>query len=216
MVATRKPTAAVARRLGRYVTRARELGADDARLIGPRDVVCSEWVRLKCQYGCDGNGACLTCPPLSPTPEQTRRILDEYAHLLLVHYTRRGSVTRLVIKLEREIFLDDHPKAFAWAAGPCGLCRTCDTSAPCKHADRAPPSMEACGIDVFSTARRAGFPIRVVCQERDDQNYFGLIGIECGPRDQSDNARPSFTIFFFTRRRCSRRDPAPRRSGPAP
>ena len=82
------------------------------------------------------------------------------------------------MKLEREIFLDDPPKAFAWAAGPCSLCRTCDTGAPCKHADRARPSMEACGIDVFSTARRAGFPIHVVRQARDDQNYFGLIGIE--------------------------------------
>jgi predicted metal-binding protein len=115
---------------------------------------------------------------LSPTPEHTRRILDEYTHLLLVHFRRRGSVTKLVVKLEREIFLDDHPKAFAWAAGPCQLCRTCDTSAPCKHADRARPSMEACGIDVFSTARRAGFPINVVRQDSDDQNYFGLIGIE--------------------------------------
>jgi predicted metal-binding protein len=178
MAATRRPTAAVIRRLGRYITRACELGADDARIIGPRDVVCAEWVRLKCQYGCDGYGSCLTCPPLSPTPELTRRILDEYSHLLLVHFGRRGSVTRLVVKLEREIFLDDHPMAFAWAAGPCGLCRICDTSATCKHTDRARPAMEACGIDVFSTARRAGFPIHVVRSESDEQHYFGLIGIE--------------------------------------
>jgi predicted metal-binding protein len=178
MVAARNPTAAVIRRLGRYITRALELGAADARLIGPRAVVCAEWVRLKCQYGCNGYGACLTCPPLSPTPEQTRRILDEYTHLLLVHCTGWRSVSKLVIKLEREIFLDDYPRAFAWAAGPCQLCRTCDTSAACKHADRARPSMEACGIDVFSTARRAEFPIHVVRHERDDQNYFGLIGIE--------------------------------------
>jgi predicted metal-binding protein len=177
-MATRLKSTAVTRRLGHYVTRARELGAAAACLIGPRDVVCAEWVRLKCQYGCDGYGSCLTCPPLSPTPEQTRRILDEYSHLLLVHSTGRRSVSKLVIKLEREIFLDDHPMAFAWAAGPCSLCRTCDTGAPCKHADRARPSMEACGIDVFSTAQRAGFPIHVVRHERDDQNYFGLIGIE--------------------------------------
>jgi hypothetical protein len=38
--------------------------------------------------------------------------------------------------------------------------------------------MEACGIDVFSTARRANFPIHVVRTESDEQNYFGLIAIE--------------------------------------
>ena len=142
-VATRRSTPAVARRLGRYITRARKLGADDARLVGPDDVVCAEWVRLKCQYGCDGYGACLTCPPSSPTPEQTRRILDEYTHLLLVHCRRRRVISRLVVELEREIFLDDHPKAFGWGAGPCRLCRTCDTSwaAPTAGTQRLP----ACG-----------------------------------------------------------------------
>lgn len=174
----RRTKAEIARSLGRWVMRARELGADDARLVAPGGVFCAEWVRLKCQYGCDGYGACHTCPPLSPTPAQTRRILDEYAHLLLVHCTRRRVVSRLVVTLEREIFLDDHPKAFAWVAGPCTLCRTCDTSASCQHTDCARPSMEASGIDVYSTARKAGFPIHVVRHERDRQSYFGLVAIE--------------------------------------
>ena len=60
----------------------------------------------------------------------------------------------------------------------CHFCRTCDTNAPCRHAELARPSMEGAGIDVFSTARRAGFPIRVVRHERDGQNYYGLIGID--------------------------------------
>ena len=180
MVRARRTTGSVAgvRRFTRYIARARELGAADARLIGPRDVVCAEWVRLKCQFGCDGFDGCYTCPPRSPTPAQTRRMLDEYAHLLLVHSTRRGSVSRLVVRLEREIFLDDHPKAFAWGAGPCPWCRTCDTSAPCRHPEMARPAMEAAGIDVFATARRAGFPIHVVKHGRDAQNYYGLIAIE--------------------------------------
>jgi len=144
-----RPTtwATIARRLRRYVERARDLGAEQARIIRASDVVCAEWVRLKCQYGCAGYGTCLTCPPLTPTPAQTRRIVDEYSHLLLVHCTRGRSVSRLVLKLEREIFLDDHPKAFAWVAGPCQLCRNCDTDAPCLHGDRARPSMETCGIE---------------------------------------------------------------------
>ena len=164
--------------LARWAARARALGAADARLVRPGGVVCAEWVRLKCQYGCDGYGGSLTCPPFTPTPAQTRRVLDEYRHLLLVHCTRWHSVTKLVTTLERELFLDGYHKAFAWVAGPCTLCRTCDTSVPCRHGERARPSMEACGIDVYATARRAGLPISVVRHERDEQNYYGLIGID--------------------------------------
>jgi predicted metal-binding protein len=140
--------------------------------------VCAEWVRLKCQYGCPGYGALLTCPPHSPTPAQTRRVLDEYRHLLLVHCDRGRVVSRLVVKLEREVFFDGYYKAFAWGAGPCKLCRTCDTKAGCRHAWIARPSMEASGIDVYATARRAGFPIRVVRGEDDGVNCYGLVGIE--------------------------------------
>jgi len=35
--------------------------------------------------------------------------------------------------------------------------------------------MEACGIDVFATARGAGFPIEVVRDYQSAQNYYGLL-----------------------------------------
>jgi hypothetical protein len=35
--------------------------------------------------------------------------------------------------------------------------------------------MEACGIDVYATARAAGMPIEVVKDYGDDQNYYGLV-----------------------------------------
>jgi hypothetical protein len=38
--------------------------------------------------------------------------------------------------------------------------------------------MEACGIDVFATARRHGFTIDVVRTHSDPQHYFGLVLIE--------------------------------------
>ena len=164
--------------LARYIRRAKELGALGGRIIGPRDVVCAEWVRLKCEFGCDGYGQCRTCPPHSPTPERTRRVVDEYRRLLLVHVRRGSGVTPLVVRLEREIFLDGYHKAFAWGAGPCPLCKECDPTGPCSHADRARPAMEACGIDVYSTARRNGFSINVVRSRKDEQHYFGLVLVD--------------------------------------
>jgi predicted metal-binding protein len=38
--------------------------------------------------------------------------------------------------------------------------------------------MEACGIDVFSTVKKVGFPIEVVRQRRQCPNYYGLILVD--------------------------------------
>jgi hypothetical protein len=38
--------------------------------------------------------------------------------------------------------------------------------------------MEACGIDVFATARKHGFTINVVRTYQDPQHYFGLVLVE--------------------------------------
>jgi hypothetical protein len=38
--------------------------------------------------------------------------------------------------------------------------------------------MEACGIDVFKTARDNGFHINVVRTREDDMNVFGVVLIE--------------------------------------
>jgi len=63
-------------------------------------------------------------------------------------------------------------------SGPCRLCRECDLSNSCKHGYEAWPSMEACGINVFKTARDNGFPIEVVRTYEDERNIFGLILVE--------------------------------------
>ena len=46
-----------------YLRKAKTLGFAKAAIIDPATVVTGNWVRLKCQYGCGGYGACLTCPP---------------------------------------------------------------------------------------------------------------------------------------------------------
>jgi hypothetical protein len=38
--------------------------------------------------------------------------------------------------------------------------------------------MEACGIDVFKTARDNGFPIEVVRTHDDEMNLFGLVLVD--------------------------------------
>jgi len=160
-----------------FVRRAKALKAAGAKVISPRNVFTAEWVRVKCQFGCEGYGERLTCPPFSPTPQQTRRVLDEYEVGVLIHYDSEDweQVKDIVVTLEREAFLAGYYKAFGLGSGPCTLCESCHPEKGCRHPEQARPSMEACGIDVYRTARTAGFPIEVVRDYSCPQNYYGLL-----------------------------------------
>lgn len=165
-------------KLGKYVEMALNAGADNAKLIPAHEVYTAQWVRLRCQYGCGMYGRCLTCPPHSPTPEQTRRVLEEYSIALLIHTTGEADISEIASSIERAVFLDGYYKAFSFHAGPCHLCESCDPSKPCRNPSKARPAMEAAGIDVFATAHRAGLPLEVVRTRRCPQNYYSLVLIE--------------------------------------
>ncbi len=161
------------------LSKAQELGATKAVVIGTREVVVANWVRLKCQFGCGSWGKNLTCPPYAPTPEQTSRILSEYDKAILVH--RKGpweGARKMMSELERFAFLQGYYKAFAFASGPCNLCSECNVKERCRHPREARPSMEASGIDVYGTARGAGLPIEVVNSRSQETNYYGLLLLE--------------------------------------
>ena len=162
-----------------YVKEALAAGAADAKLISVDTVVTAQWVRLKCQFGCGGFGQSLTCPPYSPTPEKTAQVLREYQTALLVHSDGEAQITPLLVHLERRAFLDGYYKALALVAGPCELCKSCHPEErECLHPEKARPAMEACGIDVYQTARNNGLPIEVVTRPTSRQNYYGLLLLE--------------------------------------
>ncbi|MCX7766374.1 MAG: DUF2284 domain-containing protein, partial [Candidatus Sumerlaeia bacterium] len=72
------------RKYTKYIKRAQEYKIISAVIIPAKSVVTAEWVRVKCQFGCDAFGKSLTCPPYSPTPEQTHRMLKDYKYALLI------------------------------------------------------------------------------------------------------------------------------------
>ena len=161
--------------LVRFCESARGFGAVEARPVSPETVVTAPWVRLKCQYGCGGYGRRLTCPPYSPTPEQMRAVLDGFTWAILVRGDDKTDMSQVVADLEREVFLAGYHQAFGMGSGPCQLCPECDVSQPCRNGERARPSMEASGIDVFATARNNGLPIQVLTSNECRGNYYGLV-----------------------------------------
>jgi predicted metal-binding protein len=165
----------------RYIKKAVALGAKEAKIINTSSIVTGPWVRWKCKYGCDGYNSSLCCPPNTPDYKETRELVDSYEKALLAHVTddnrRMTDLTDTVVRLERDIFLDGHYKAFALGCGPCNLCKDCSMDV-CRHAEKARPSMESCGIDVFQTARNNGYKIEVLTDYDCIMNRFGLVLIE--------------------------------------
>lgn len=173
--------------LNKYVKKALTMGATRAKIIDTRSVVVAHWVRLKCQYGCGGYGKYLTCPPYSPAPEYTKKMLGEYKKGLLMQIedippAKEDKIwrkfKRIAVDLEREIFLDGYYKAYGLSVGPCSFCRVCDITKQCAHPYLARPSMEASGIDVYQTVRNNNWKLEVVRTTNSLCSYVSLILIK--------------------------------------
>lgn len=158
-----------------FCRKAINLGATDAKVISTNSIITGHWVRMKCQYGCDGYGKCLTCPPYSPGSHETRKIIDSYKKAIFIKGDEHTDISMIAQKLERLLFLEGYYKAWGMGAGPCRICSRCTIKQGCRHPYEARPSMEACGIDVFQTVRNNGYSIKVLRSCREKGNYFGLI-----------------------------------------
>jgi len=165
--------------LGRFIEFALERGAGDAKVIDALTVRCQAWVRMKCHFGCGGYNKRLTCPPLTPTPDETARVVACYKRAILIHcHDNNETINDIIPHLERKIFLAGYYKALGLGSGPCHLCARCNVKARCVHPYLARPSMEACGIDVYATARANGFHIEVVRTRKQTGDYFGLVLVD--------------------------------------
>ena len=162
--------------LEKYLNKLIELGENDAVIISPADVVTAPWVQYKCKFGCDKFGHSRCCPPNTPTWKETRELLDSYSTAILVHDTG-WSTSENVAKVSQMLFFDGFYKAMAFGAGFCTGCEECLMDR-CQRKREVFPSMEACGIDVYATARKQGFPIEVIPEITDPHNSYGLILVE--------------------------------------
>ena len=135
--------------------------------IAPTSVVTAQWVRLKCQYGCSGYGLRLTCPPHSPTPSQTRVLLEviprgavgppEPVHQpVALGQGDRGPTGAEVLLLRR--ILQGFPVRLRPTATSAVSAIWNAAHTPPKRA----PLWRLAGMDVYATARVAGFPIEAV------------------------------------------------------
>ena len=115
---------------------------EDLRLIPTEIIVVSDWVQLKCRYGCDNYGKRLGCPPFTPKPPETRAGLSEYRNAVLARFeakpvpklTFRNALRALsdlprqdektVVELEKTAF-GRLLQGIRHERMPCALCETC-------------------------------------------------------------------------------------------
>ena len=175
--------------LEKYCLQAVERGATHARQILPSSVVTAPLVRLKCQSGCPGYDRSYFCPPDTSTPEQTRAIIDSYKRAILFHKEAPQTPDRgkdfkkyfaMLTDLEGDMFKGGYYKAFVYLAGSCRLCKECGKlkGTPCEFRNRARPSMEGCGIDVYQTVRDNGFFIEPLSDKTQTQNIYCLMLVD--------------------------------------
>lgn len=164
--------------LDRVRATALELGFVRTTLLEPARVLTAAWVREKCRFGCAGYAAGAQCPPRSPAPDDTRKLLAGYSRALLVQgESPTATFHEHMLALERAAFLAGFPQALVFVAGPCRLCPICEPDA-CRRPADARPSMEAAGIDVYGTAEAAGWPLEPVPDRESPVTYLGLLLVD--------------------------------------
>jgi len=157
----------------------RSLGFARAVFMPADQVVVAPWVRLKCRFGCSGYTENRQCPPFAMPEEATQRLLDTYATVMVIEGAPPGlEFHENLLRVEKEAFLAGFHKALVFGAGPCPLCSPCPVEGPCRHPKRARPSMEACGMDVYTTARNAGIRIEPLADPFQYVKYIGLLLLE--------------------------------------
>ena len=162
----------------------------DFKWIKGKDIVVSQWVRFKCIYGCSSYGQKGSCPPNNPSVPECRDFFTEYEDVAVFHFEKRCDkpedrhkwskhVNKKLLKLEREVFLAGHRRAFLLFMDECGFCKECGKSREhCKHPKDSRPSPEGLAVDVFKTVQIIGYPIEVLKDYDQTMNRYAFLLVE--------------------------------------
>ncbi|MCD6272235.1 MAG: methyltransferase domain-containing protein [Deltaproteobacteria bacterium] len=154
-------------------------GFTKAVILPVEKIVTGEWARKKCRFGCAVYGKNLQCPPYGMKSKETQDLLKSYKCSLLLEGSPPGREfhNRLLL-MEKKAFLAGYHKALVFGAGHCPVCSKCPGDGICKYPEKARPSMEGSGIDVYSTAKNAGISLKPVANKNQYVKYIGLLLLE--------------------------------------
>lgn len=160
---------------------------NDFKWINPQKIVVSNWVRMKCMFGCDEYGKTACCPPNTPPVDECQKFFREYTEGVVFHFTKKfpdpeqrhewsRGINKRLLRLEHEIFLAGNQKAFMLFMDSCTLCKTCERERiNCKNKKLVRPNPDAMAVDVYSTVRQLNYPIEVLRNYTDTMNRYAFL-----------------------------------------
>ncbi len=138
------------------------------RVIDVSEIPFSKAVLEACRANrCGRYGTCWTCPPGTADMEEKikhyhRAAVFSRKHELEDSFDFEGMMegmqrARDTLVEIRSALDRDGVSYMALGCEGCNLCSTCTyPNAPCRHPDKATPSVEACGIHVVELSRKIG------------------------------------------------------------
>jgi predicted metal-binding protein len=165
-------------------------GFTDFRWLDAADVVVSQWVRMKCLYGCVEYGRTATCPPHTPSVAECAQFFREYRRIAVFHFEKRvdrpedrhawsRKLNLDLLKVEHEVFKAGYEKAFLLFLDSCNVCLECPGGqSGCKEPKLARPTPDALAMDVFTTVRKIGYPIEVLADYTQPMNRYAFLLVE--------------------------------------
>ena len=168
----------------------KENSITDYRVIDVKKTVAVEdWVRLKCMFGCPVYGNNGSCPPALPPVSECREMVMSYEKAIWMHFSvpyenemqyasERKNFEKRIYAAEHALFLEGYYKTMLLTPGCCRLCETCvcgSDRSKCANPDKARPCMEGIGINIFATAKNAGYDVHVLKEYGEMTHRFAMI-----------------------------------------
>ena len=104
-------------------------------------------------------------------------MIKAFENVLIVHAHNGRDVSRAVLEIERQAFLDGH--YFAFAVRYCSHCKRCavEQDKPCVHPEKVRPCEAIFGIDVYKTAKLHDMPLYPLQDKEERENRYGFVFI---------------------------------------
>ena len=165
-------------------------GYQDYKWIYPKKIVVSQWVRMKCMFGCGEYGNNASCPPNVPSVSDWEKFFHGYDMAVIFRFAKKvdkpegrhkwsKKVNMNLYKLEREVFLSGYERAFLLFMDSCCLCEDCPGEREkCKEPRSARPTPEALAVDVYSTVKQYGFPVEVLTDYSQEMNRYAFLMVK--------------------------------------
>lgn len=165
----------------------RSHGHTDYKWIKPEKIVVSQWVRMKCKFGCVEYGRGGACPPETPSVADCRDFFNEYSDSVILHFESlmdkpedrhawSSKINAKLVELERAVFIAGFERAFQLFMDSCCFCKDCTGNRnTCEQPRMARPAPEAMAVDVYTTVRQVGFKINVLSDYDQKMDRFAFL-----------------------------------------